>query len=67
MEELELEIAIAIEDYNQTGDVSYLIKANHLTHQLYAEDRWIVEQLCGRQVTKQEMEIRENYIRLRKE
>jgi len=36
---LELEINTAIAEYVATGDVSYLVKANHYTHQLDAERR----------------------------
>lgn len=39
MDAMELDIMIAIEDYNQTGDIAHLVRANHVTHQMDAERR----------------------------
>jgi len=39
IDDLELDITIAIADYHETGDHKYIIKAHELTNELDAERR----------------------------
>lgn len=46
VDKLEVAIDIALVDYYETGDVSYLLKANHYTLQL-AEERRVYDESGG--------------------